>query len=161
MVQEKFIKDLARKKIESLPALLQLNRIFAKKFESPLLSNITLLKTYRQMVKKRVIQRIERIEKLLKRREIRTLSGVSVITVLTKPYPCPGKCLYCPNEKGMPKSYLKNEPAAQRAYLNKFDPYKQVKMRIEALSKTGHPTDKIEMIVLGGSWTAYPEKYKT
>ncbi|MFH1366835.1 MAG: tRNA uridine(34) 5-carboxymethylaminomethyl modification radical SAM/GNAT enzyme Elp3 [Patescibacteria group bacterium] len=170
-ILKKFIKALIRKKSVSLPQLLQLKRKFAKEYRERLFSNITLLDAYRQMVKKGEIparggsasgrKRIERVEKLLKRREIRTLSGVSIITVLTKPYPCPGKCLYCPDEKGMPKSYLKNEPAAQRAFLNNFDPYKQVKMRLEALSKTGHPTDKIEMIVLGGSWTAYPEKYKT
>ncbi|MFA5070415.1 MAG: tRNA uridine(34) 5-carboxymethylaminomethyl modification radical SAM/GNAT enzyme Elp3 [Patescibacteria group bacterium] len=159
-IKEKFINKLVRARTTSLSQLLQLKRKFSKEYKAPLLSNITLLAVYRQMVSKRSIKRIERIEKLLKRREIRTLSGVSVITVLTKPFPCPGKCVYCPSEKGMPKSYLKNEPAAQRAFLNKFDPYKQVKMRIVALNKTGHPTDKIELIILGGSWTAYPEKYK-
>lgn len=161
IIAEKFIKSLNRKKIDSFSGLLQLKRIFAKKYHSSLPSNITLLAVYRQMVRRKEIKRTKKIEKLLKRREIRTLSGVSVITVLTKPFKCPGKCLYCPNEKGMPKSYLKNEPAAQRAFLNKFDPFKQVKMRLEALGMTGHPTDKIEVIILGGSWTTYPEKYKT
>src|SRR5690348_10381197 len=55
------------------------------------------------------------LERALKRREVRSLSGVAIVTVLTKPYACPGKCVYCPTEAIMPKSYLSNEPAAMRA----------------------------------------------
>lgn len=161
LTAEKIIRQLAKEKAYSFDRLSKIKRALAKKNDSPLVSNITLIRAYRQLAKKKKIRKNEPLLKLLRRRKIRTLSGVSVITVLTKPYPCPGKCLYCPKEKGMPKSYLKNEPAAQRAFLNKFDPYKQVKMRLQALKMTGHPTDKIEMIVLGGSWTVYPEKYKT
>lgn len=157
----KIIRKLLKKKDVSFQALSKIKREFSKKHGISLISNITLTQAYRQLVREKKIRKNEALLKLLRRRKIRTLSGVSVITVLTKPYPCPGKCLYCPNEKGMPKSYLKNEPAAQRAFLNKFDPYKQVKMRLKALEMTGHPTDKIEMIVLGGSWTSYPEKYKS
>lgn len=86
---------------------------------------------------------------------------MAVITVITKPYPCPGECLYCPAEPDMPKSYLPNEPACMRAVLTKFDPYQQVEVRLKSLTLTGHPTDKIELIVLGGTWSAYPKNYQT
>lgn len=97
---------------------------------------------------------------LLKTRKIRTLSGVAVIAVLTKPYPCPGHCLYCPTQEGMPKSYLSNEPAVMRAILHKFNPYKQVKARLKALANNGHETDKCELIVMGGTWSYLPKKYQ-
>jgi len=101
------------------------------------------------------------LENILKTRKVRSLSGIAAITVITKPYPCPGKCLYCPQEKNMPKSYLANEPACMRAVLTKFDPYKQTKARIDSLEMTGHNTEKIELIVLGGTWSYYDKKYQT
>jgi len=93
-------------------------------------------------------------------RAIRTQSGVAIIAVLTKPYPCPGKCLYCPTEKGMPKSYLSNEPAVMRAIMNKFNPYSQVQSRIRALELNGHNVDKIELIVMGGTFSFLPKTYQ-
>jgi len=69
--------------------------------------------------------------------------------------------VYCPAPKGMPKSYIKTEPAAQRASRLKFDPHKQVTQRIEALEANGHSTDKIELIVLGGTWSFYKKRYQT
>ena len=100
------------------------------------------------------------LDRILRRREIRSLSGVAIITVLTKPYPCPGQCLYCPTERNMPKSYLANEPAAMRAVDAGFDPWLQVTRRLRALRENGHPSDKIEVIVKGGTWSAYPWKYQ-
>jgi len=88
------------------------------------------------------------------------LSGVATLTVLTKPFPCPGKCIFCPNDVRMPKSYLANEPSAQRALKNNFDPYLQTYNRLQALNNIGHPIDKIEVIILGGTWSFYPEKYQ-
>lgn len=90
----------------------------------------------------------------------RTASGVATITVITKPWPCGSDCLYCPNDVRMPKSYLSDEPACQRAERNFFDPYLQVLSRLHALREMGHPTDKIELIVLGGTWCDYPEGYR-
>lgn len=120
-----------------------------------------ILATYRQMVATQTIPADPGLEKLLTTRAVRTLSGVSIITVLTKPYRCPGKCVYCPTERGMPKSYLSNEPAAQRAVRNQFDPQLMVSNRIKALETNGHIVDKIELIVLGGTWSAYPRDYQT
>ena len=92
---------------------------------------------------------------------IRTLSGVVPVTVLTKPYFCPGNCLYCPNDPTMPKSYLPNEPGGQRAVANQFDPFRQVVSRLKTYRANNHPTDKVELIILGGTWSAYPKTYQT
>jgi len=123
-------------------------------------STSELLKSYHKLLKAHKIKQNEQLEKLLTKRAVRTLSGVTIITVLTKPYPCPGKCIYCPTEEQMPKSYLSDEPAANRALHLQFDPYEQVRMRIKALEDNGHPTDKIELIVKGGTWNAYPVDYQ-
>lgn len=154
------IKRAIKEKVDSEKILSRLKRQAAFEFKQPIPDNIKLLEVYRRLSKDGDIKQNETLEKILQTRKVRTLSGVAVITVLTKPYPCPGQCLYCPDEKGMPKSYLSNEPAAMRAALNKFDPNKQVQMRLQALAKEGHITDKIELIVLGGTWSAYPKKYQ-
>ena len=101
------------------------------------------------------------LEKLLRKRAVRTISGVSPIGILTKPYPCPGKCVYCPTEDRMPKSYLSSQPAAARAVRNKFHPYKQVSNRIAALEDSGHPVSKLEVIVMGGTWSFLPHNYQS
>ena len=119
-----------------------------------------LLKSYHKLIKQHKIKKSLALEKTLMRRAVRSLSGVSIITVLTKPFPCPGKCIYCPTEARMPKSYLADEPAAARALGLMFDPYQQVSQRILALKNNGHPTDKVELIVKGGTWNSYPIKYQ-
>lgn len=90
----------------------------------------------------------------------RTASGVATVSVLTKPWPCSSNCMYCPNDLRMPKSYLSREPACARAERVWFDPYLQVSARLTALSQMGHPTDKIELIVLGGTWSDYAPSYQ-
>lgn len=100
------------------------------------------------------------INERLRRKPVRTSSGVTPVTVLTKPFPCPGECIFCPNDVRMPKSYLSDEPGAQRAEQNSFDPYLQTYSRLETYYNIGHPTDKIEIIVLGGTWSFYPESYQ-
>ncbi len=96
----------------------------------------------------------------LRLKPVRTSSGVTPVTVLTKPFPCPGECIFCPNDVRMPKSYLSDEPGAQRAEQNSFDPYLQTYSRLQAYYNNGHPTDKIEIIILGGTWSFYPESYQ-
>jgi elongator complex protein 3 len=93
-------------------------------------------------------------------KKIRTESGVAVVAVLTKSYPCPGKCIYCPTEAEMPKSYLSNEPAVMRAISARFNPYKQVQNRLRALELNGHSIDKIELIVMGGTFSYFPKNYQ-
>lgn len=109
-----------------------------------------------------VDEELERqILETLRMKPRRTASGVATITVITKPHACAGNCLYCPSDVRMPKSYLHKEPACQRAERNCFDPYLQVASRLRALTQMGHACDKIELIVLGGSWTDYPLEYQT
>jgi len=96
----------------------------------------------------------------LRLRPVRTQSGVTPVTVLTKPFPCPGECIFCPNDVRMPKSYLADEPGAQRAEDNHFDPYLQTWNRLDAYRSIGHPVEKIELIILGGTWSFHPEPYQ-
>ncbi len=136
-------------------------RKFAKQHNVKCLENRDLIKTYRLLVKQNKITASQQIENIFRVRKIRTNSGVAVIAVLTKPYKCPGKCAYCPTEKNMPKSYLSNEPAVMRAMGCDFDPYKQVKARLKSLQINGHNIDKIELIVMGGTFSYLPKKYQT
>ncbi len=101
-----------------------------------------------------------RFRRRVQRRPVRTQSGVTPLTVLTRPFPCPGQCIFCPNDVRMPKSYLSDEPGAQRAANNRFDPYLQTWNRLAAFDATGHPVDKVELIVLGGTWSFHPEPYQ-
>lgn len=119
-----------------------------------------ILSAYQVLVEEKKLSPTPLLENIFRTRRGRSLSGVSPMAVMTKPYPCPGKCIYCPQEEGMPKSYLSDEPAAQRAKMNNFDPKKQIKSRLEQLRKTGHSTAKVELIVIGGSFSAYPQDYK-
>lgn len=160
-VNQKIIRAIYSRKIQSLEELRDIKRLVAGSFKLPSPTNIALLKTYRQLVKAKKIKAKKEIAKLLQKREVRTISGVAPIAVFTKNYPCPGKCAYCPTEKNVPKSYLSNEPAAMRAILCNFDPYRQVKTMLAALKLTGHPTDKVELIVMGGTWSVLPLKYQT
>ena len=140
---------------------LQLKRSFAKEHKlAEVPSNSELLRVYHDMLKNKEIQPSLVIEWLLKKRAIRSQSGIVSVQVLTKPYRCPGKCIFCPNDFTMPKSYINTEPGAMRALLNNFDPIKQVYNRLLSLTLTGHKTDKIEMIVLGWTWDVYPDDYK-
>jgi len=91
---------------------------------------------------------------------VRTLSGVAPITVLTAPRVCPGKCIFCPDDVRMPRSYLSNEPGAMRALMLDFDPYVQVDSRLAAMQRTGHTVDKAELLILGGTWSDYPADYQ-
>jgi elongator complex protein 3 len=96
----------------------------------------------------------------LQMKPTRSQAGVSVVTVLTKPYPCPGKCIFCPTDVRMPKSYLHDEPGARRAERHAFNPYDQTLGRIHALENIGHPADKVELLILGGTWSSYRRDYQ-
>ncbi|MBU1446035.1 tRNA uridine(34) 5-carboxymethylaminomethyl modification radical SAM/GNAT enzyme Elp3 [Patescibacteria group bacterium] len=131
------------------------------KYEISSPSNVSLIKAYRSLVERKMIEENNEFFYLLRKRKIRSESGIANVTVLTKPYACPGKCIFCPSEPEMPKSYLSNEPAMMRAILNDFDGYRQVTNRLKGLTRTGHPTDKIEIIVAGGTFSYYPKSYQT
>lgn len=148
-------------KDRSLEFIRNLKRDFARsKKLKDIPSNIQLLQAYYELIKEKKIIKDTQIEQLLKKRAIRSESGIVSVQVLTKPFPCPGKCIFCPNDAKMPKSYIKSEPGAMRAFLNHFDPIKQVYNRLLSLTLTGHETDKIEMIVLGWTFDVYTQAYK-
>ncbi len=120
----------------------------------------TLVAAYRGLVERGEWPEDPALLKRIRMKPVRTLSGVTTVTVLTKPYPCPGECIFCPTDVRMPKSYIVDEPGARRALEHDFDPFDQVAARIEALEATGHPTDKIELLILGGTWSAYRRDYQ-
>jgi elongator complex protein 3 len=124
------------------------------------LSKAALVAAYHEMTASGVIQPDPGLLERIRMKPVRTLSGVTTVTVLTKPYPCPGKCIFCPTDVRMPKSYLPDEPGAMRGLEHNFDPYTQVRSRLEALENLGHPTDKIELLILGGTWSAYRRDYQ-
>ncbi|GAB4503081.1 MAG: tRNA uridine(34) 5-carboxymethylaminomethyl modification radical SAM/GNAT enzyme Elp3 [Anaerolineales bacterium] len=119
-----------------------------------------LVAAYSQMVEEGVLQEDARLLERIRLKPVRTLSGVTTVTVLTRPYPCPGKCIFCPTDVRMPKSYLPDEPGAMRGLEHDFDPYAQVRARLESLEAVGHPTDKVELLILGGTWSAYRRDYQ-
>jgi len=126
----------------------------------PLYTKDQLVKGYHALVEAGLLAPDNVTLRRLRMKPTRTLSGVAPVTVLTKPYPCPGKCIFCPTEVRMPKSYLSNEPGGMRALMLDFDPYEQTARRIEAMHNTGHSTDKIELLVLGGTWSSYSHDYQ-
>lgn len=158
------------------PEMMQLARLILEKVQAgvPVLDAIrshplsggghvpkhALVHLYRKMVKQGVWDEDTQFLSRFRMKPVRTLSGVTTVTVLTKPYPCPGNCIFCPTEICEPKSYLSDEPGARRALQNHFDPFLQVTTRLQALTAVGHPVDKIELLVLGGTFSAYPRKYQ-
>ncbi len=180
----KIAREIIKQKPETFEELEKIKNKICETEKIPTISNIEVLRTG--------IGFPENIIKLLQKRKVRTQSGVAVITILTKPFSCPGKCVFCPQEiageKGetlfeqdakdkknadaipseykksgndvMPKSYFSNEPAASRALLADFDPFTQVKSRLKSLTLTGHDTSKIELIILGGTFSDLPNDYR-
>ena len=95
------------------------------------------------------------------KKPVRTISGVTPLTVVLKPRKCDhGTCIYCPGGDYVPQSYTNKSPAIMRALALNFDPYEQVKNRLRVLEVMGHPTDKIELIILGGTFLQYPIDYQ-
>jgi elongator complex protein 3 len=90
----------------------------------------------------------------------RTISGVTPVAVMAKPFPCPGKCVYCPSSPEAPKSYTVESPAVLRARSCDFDAKRQVEVRLQTLAKMGHAQDKVELIIMGGTFLSYPRDYQ-
>lgn len=122
--------------------------------------NSEILQAYHLLLEKQKIKPLPKITASLIVRKIRTLSGVAPFAVMMKPFLCPGKCIYCPQEPGMPKSYLSDEPAAARAKKLNFDPFLQINSRLKQLKAIGHQPEKLQIIVIGGTFSAYPQEYK-
>jgi elongator complex protein 3 len=155
-----FIQECVKRDIHTGPDLQKLKNQYCEKYKLKSILNIDLLNEYNQLLNNKVIHRNTVLESLFKKRGVRTLSGISPITVLTKPFSCPGTCIFCPAEPDMPKSYLSNEPAVQRAILNQWNGLKQIHNRLRSLQITGHNIEKNELIVAGGTWSYYPKQYQ-
>jgi elongator complex protein 3 len=123
-------------------------------------TNAEILALYRDLVSSGSEIFNEETELLLRKIKTKSNSGVAVVSLLTKPFPCPGRCTYCPTEVSMPKSYLSKEPAAARALSNDFDPRKQIFARLQSLITNGHSVEKVEMIIIGGTWSFYHPAYQ-
>jgi len=160
IIQGRFIKSALKEEFKNSESFLKFKKKFFSENKMAQPTNADLRELYEKMIKQRKIRRNLSLEKAMLSRAIRTQSGVAVISVLTKPSTCPGKCIFCPTEKNMPKSYLSNEPAVMRAIMNKFDPYRQVQSRIKALELNGHSTEKIELIIMGGTFSYFPKPYQ-
>jgi elongator complex protein 3 len=119
-----------------------------------------IVQAYRRLCEAGVIPFERDTLKRLQMKPTRTISGVAPVTVLTKPYPCPGQCIFCPTDVRMPKSYLHDEPGAMRAEQNNFDPYAQTTNRIRAFELNGHSAAKVELLILGGTWSSYRRDYQ-
>jgi ELP3 family radical SAM enzyme/protein acetyltransferase len=125
-----------------------------------------LLAGYRLLMAEGTVASNPVLDSYLVSKGTRSQSGVLVITVFTSAYPdgqkfsCKWNCYYCPNEPGQPRSYLLNEPGVRRANRLEFDAYAQFEDRVRSLVQIGHPADKVELLVLGGTWESYPESYR-
>ena len=146
-------------------------------------NKMILRNTFLQMVNENIVKKDKNFLKILVKKPQRSESGIQSISILTSPYPtwidengkqkkqnfsCKHNCYFCPNEIDpitkkmvMPRSYLSREPACLRASRNEFDPIKQIYDRLNTLEKMGHPLDKLEIIVLGGTVLEYPREYLT
>ena len=153
----------ARAILEDLKLGIELNaaqRAHPKQDGGGFIPKHALVAVYKQLVDSGVWTVDEALLSKIRMKPTRTLSGVTTVTVLTRFHPCPGECIFCPQEDQLPKSYLSEEPGAKRGVEHGFDPYTQVQNRISALDAVGHPTDKIELLILGGSFSAYPRSYQ-
>jgi len=79
---------------------------------------------------------------------------------MAKPFPCPGKCVYCPSSPEAPKSYTIESPAVLRARKCNFDAKRQAELRLQTLADMGHALGKVELIIMGGTFLAYPCEYQ-
>lgn len=126
----------------------------------PTASKVDVLRGYRSLVSRGLLREQPEIVAALCLKPVRSVSGVTPVAVMTRPQPCPGSCIFCPDFDNMPKSYITDEPGALRGLQLDFDPYRQTTHRIQALTTIGHVTDKVELIVLGGTWSSYPRDYQ-
>jgi len=137
-------------------------RITMKEFRGKPMSKPQIVRAYYRLLEAGRIEKSPSFERVNTKKAVRSNSGVVVITIVTAPgrFSCPHDCFYCPDEPGQPRSYLSTEPAVARANQNDFDPVKQFYDRAGTLAKQGHTVDKVEIIVLGGTWSGYPQDYQ-
>jgi len=154
---DELVQSLVLGKVSSRDEVLRLKSRLCKKYHlSRVPANYEILERvpeeYRDVV-----------EPFLRNKPVRTLSGVAPVAVMTSPFDCPhGRCSYCPGgvANNTPQSYTGREPAALRASMYDYDPFRQTKSRLEQLRTIGHRTDKVDLIIMGGTFTSRPEDYQ-
>lgn len=149
--EENLTKDKFHKLKNEIYKTFKLNKPF---------SSTQIIDRYNELLKQKLVPDTNIFRKIIRKRSIRSLSWITVISVLTKSFWCPWKCIYCPTFEWLPKSYIPNEPAVQRAELNKFDPILQIHNRLRALEITGHRIEKNDVRIIGWTWSVYPKNYK-
>jgi len=103
----------------------------------------------------------QEVRDVLLMKPVRSISGIVILAVMTAPFECPhGRCIYCPHFPGAPISYTGREPSAMRGINFQFDPYKQIESRIRQLEAMGHYTDKVDIVIQGGTFNQAPEWYR-
>ncbi|MBU1954029.1 tRNA uridine(34) 5-carboxymethylaminomethyl modification radical SAM/GNAT enzyme Elp3 [Patescibacteria group bacterium] len=157
---QQFVLELSQRGQLDEKRLHKMKKAFAARFGRGAFANTELIEAYDQLISAGKLVEDRDLMKMIRKRGVRSHSGIANITVITKAFPCPGRCIFCPAEPKMPKSYLSNEPAIMRAILNDFSAYNQTINRLESLKKTGHYTDKVDVIISGGTWSFYPKKYQ-
>ena len=134
------------------------NNVYKKYSIKKPFPSIELIERYNELKATWEIEENLVFEKVLRKRWVRSLSWVTVISLLTEFFWCPGKCIYCPTFENLPKSYIPNEPAVMRAQLNNFDPILQIHNRLRALEVTGHKIEKNDVRIIWWTWSVYPKK---
>lgn len=160
-IAESFVREAIEKKILKIKDMQRLKNEYSDKYKIKSFPNRQLITAYKKIVQEEPAFKNSAFEQAIRKRSIRTESGITSVTIVTKPYACPGKCVFCPTEKNVPKSYASNEPGIMRAILNDYDPARQVRNRLHAYLGNGHEADKIEMIIIGGTFSFYPHRYQT
>ncbi len=149
------IKDLDKDTFHKLK-----NSIYKKyKIKKPFPST-EIIDRFGELIFLWVVQDNANFRKVMRKRWVRSLSWVTVISLLTKSFYCPGECLYCPTFEWLPKSYIPEEPAVQRAQLNDFDAILQIHNRLRALEVTWHKIEKNDVRIIWWTWSVYPKPYR-
>ncbi len=123
-------------------------------------SKANLVAGYRHLIDEGDLEPDPLVMERIRMKPMRTASGVAPVTVLTAPAGCPARCIFCPDDWRMPKSYLYDEPGAMRAERDGFDPFRQTYGRIQSFENIGHDASKVELLILGGTWSAYSRDYR-
>ncbi len=154
-VAKEIIREVLEGRISSKEDLQKLKRRLCRRYHLPRFPSDVEILSFATEEEKRVIA------KVLRKKPTRTLSGVAIVAVMAKPMKCPGRCIYCPsNLPTSPKAYTGEEPATLRARQSEYDAYLQVTSRLQQLQAMGHSTDKVELIVMGGTFLSAPDDYQ-
>jgi len=154
---EEFVQAIVLGKISSRNEVLKAKALLCKKHK------VARVPTNYEILERVPEEYREIAEPLLMNKPVRTLSGVAPVAVMTSPFDCPhGRCSYCPGgvSNNTPQSYTGREPAALRASMYEYDPYMQTKSRLGQFKAIGHRTDKVDLIIMGGTFTSRQEDYQ-